>query len=396
MKVLYLGVYKDGTGWGNAAQNYILALDSAGVEVVPRAIKLSHSDRDVHVPQRILELEENEERGCDVCIQHVIPDMMKYCGRFDLNIGMFACETTHFKNTRWAAHLNAMDQVWVFNRHMIVAAAMSNVYAPMYVVPHCFDMTKYSQHYEPYPIPETEDRFVFYTMCEVTRRKNLAGLLKAFHAEFTPNEPVSLMIKGHVPGASPMESSRILKGMIADIKTGLRLYPQHENYHNEILLTQWLNDEDMMRLHRTGDCFVLPSYGEAWGIPGFEAMAMGNPVVLTDEGGPADYVGHNDSGLLIGCKYEPVMIMPNEAPLPDVWIGNEDWAAADLSHLRHLMRKVYEDKALRDKISAGGIDRAYDFSHEIVGGQMKQILLGLGPQCTREPSISTDITRMLS
>ena len=38
MKVLYIGHYKDGTGWGNAALNNILALNSAGVDVVPRAI----------------------------------------------------------------------------------------------------------------------------------------------------------------------------------------------------------------------------------------------------------------------------------------------------------------------------------------------------------------------
>ena len=38
MKVLYISNYMDGTGWGNAAINNILALDSVGVEVVPRAI----------------------------------------------------------------------------------------------------------------------------------------------------------------------------------------------------------------------------------------------------------------------------------------------------------------------------------------------------------------------
>jgi len=40
MKVLYIGHYKDGTGWGNAAINNILALDAVGVKVVPRAIRL--------------------------------------------------------------------------------------------------------------------------------------------------------------------------------------------------------------------------------------------------------------------------------------------------------------------------------------------------------------------
>ena len=38
MKVLYIGHYKDGTGWGSAAIDNILALDAVGVKVVPRAI----------------------------------------------------------------------------------------------------------------------------------------------------------------------------------------------------------------------------------------------------------------------------------------------------------------------------------------------------------------------
>ena len=71
MKVLFIGVYKDGTGWGNAAQNYILALDAAGVDVVPRAIKFN--DRQAEVPQRILQLEKKSSKGCTHVIQNVLP-----------------------------------------------------------------------------------------------------------------------------------------------------------------------------------------------------------------------------------------------------------------------------------------------------------------------------------
>ena len=48
MKVLYIGNYNDGTGWGNACLNNILALDRAGVDVVPRAITFNNSDTTVN------------------------------------------------------------------------------------------------------------------------------------------------------------------------------------------------------------------------------------------------------------------------------------------------------------------------------------------------------------
>jgi glycosyltransferase involved in cell wall biosynthesis len=374
MKVLYLGVYKDGTGWGNAAQNNILALDRAGVDVVPRSITLSRQDNHVDIPARILELEENDESGCDACIQHVLPNTMEAHGTFDKNIGIYYSETSHFRHTEWAEHLSMMDQVWVTNQSMISAALNSYVMAPMAVVPLCFDPSTYSQHYAPYPIPEAQDKFVFYTISTLTRRKNLTGLLKAFHLEFTPHEPVCLLIKSNLTGQSPMEASRQLKVTIEEVKRSMRLYPKPENYHNEILITQWLDTDKLMRLHKTGDCFVLPSYGEAWGIPGFEAMAMGNPVILTDEGGPKEYVEHMKSGILTPCRDEPVFIRPEEAPVPGLWTSDENWSAPDIHGLRAQMRTVYEDKDLRESLGSGGIDRAYDFSLDAVGQQMKGLL----------------------
>ncbi len=378
MKVLYVGIWKDGTGWGNAAQNYILALDKAGIEVVPRAIILNKNDK-TDIPARILELEENNESNCDVCIQHLLPDMMEPHGKFDINVGMFAYESNHFRNTDWAQHLNTMDQIWVFNDTMVKASINSNVYKPLAVVPHCFDVSLYSQRYEPYPIADTQRNFTFYTAGTITHRKNLKGLLQAFHLEFTPNEPVCLMIKGSIPGASPMESNRGISAIVKEVKESLRLYPRPEDYHNEIIITEWVSTEKMMRIHKTGDCFVLPSYGEAWGIPGFDAMAMGNPVILTNEGGPAEYVQDYHSGLLIDSRQEYCFIKPEEVPVPGVWSGDEKWNSPDLHHLRRLMREVYEDKELRDNLSSNGIDRAYDFSLETIGQKMKGLLEGTIP-----------------
>ena len=51
MKVLYIGNYKDGTGWANACLNNILALDGAGVDVAPRAITFASN---THCPICIL------------------------------------------------------------------------------------------------------------------------------------------------------------------------------------------------------------------------------------------------------------------------------------------------------------------------------------------------------
>ena len=90
MRVLYIGCYRDGTGWGQAAIDYILAMDSVGIDVVPRAVKLNSNIAEL--PDRILELENKSSRGCNVCIQHVLPHMMDYNGKFEKNISnIFYC-----------------------------------------------------------------------------------------------------------------------------------------------------------------------------------------------------------------------------------------------------------------------------------------------------------------
>ena len=56
MKVLYIGNYRDGTGWGNACIGNMLAMDSVGIDVVPRAISFEQMDKPY--PERIKELEQ--------------------------------------------------------------------------------------------------------------------------------------------------------------------------------------------------------------------------------------------------------------------------------------------------------------------------------------------------
>jgi glycosyltransferase involved in cell wall biosynthesis len=374
-KVLFIGAYKDGTGWGKASQNYILAMDIAGINVVPRPIKTCFLDRKVDIPERILELEAKSDKNCDICIQHVLPPMMVYSGKFSKNIGIFMCESSHFKNSRWAEYLNSMDEIWICNHGMINRCRESFVSKPLRTIPLCFDISLYSERYEKLKIPQSiVDTFKFYTICEARQRKNIEAIINAFHLEFAPHELVSLIIKSAAPLKENNESFSILSKLCNDVKKSMKLYPKLDDYHKEVIISEWISDKDILRLHKTCDCFVLPSYGEAWGIPGFEAMAMGNPSLLTNEGGPADYIEDGESGILLECYDFPAFSDLSESSVRDIWIGNENWKKVDIGHLRKSMRKVYEDKELRNRLSRGGIDRAYKYSYEYVGNQIKLAL----------------------
>jgi glycosyltransferase involved in cell wall biosynthesis len=53
---------------------------------------------------------------------------------------------------------------------------------------------------------------------------------------------------------------------------------------------------------RRADLFVFPSTDDTLGQTPLEAMACGVPVIVTDQGGPKDYVRHGVSGLVVKGK----------------------------------------------------------------------------------------------
>lgn len=388
MKVLYIGPYKDGTGWAHAAHENILALDAAGIDVVPRPLKLN--DVSGEVSPRILELEEKSDKGCDIVIQNCLPHQMDYNGFFSKNIAYYFTETSHFKNSTWAERLNLMDEGWVPCQSVVDASLNSHVSIPLATVPVPAEMEKYQKEYKPLDIPHLKDKFVFYTIGEINKRKNLKALIMAFHLEFRPTEPVALVIKGSIPGKSADFSFEVMSRDANTIKDELKLYKDRSIFHPEVFMTQRMSENDIMRLHSMCDCYVSPSFGEGWNMPAFDAMAMGKTPICTNQGGPKDFIynqyeqyeGHGNVGLvvqeggwLVDCQPEPVFGM-NQGVIRDIYVGNEEWQAINVAELRKTMRFVYENKEEREKRSNDGKDIAYNFSHANVGNMMSELLDG--------------------
>ena len=370
MKILYVSHHQEATGWGQVARDNILALDSVGVQVVPRAIRLGSPVAEL--PPRIEELQRQKAKGCDIVIQHVLPHYMKYDSRFRKNIGIFELETQNINLTSWAAHLNLMDELWVPCGSMIKDCKNSGINTETICVPHTFDTSVYNKEYPKLTLP-VQDRFSFYFIGEMNQRKHLSALIQAFHIEFQPQEPVVLVIKVNKFGMSAEALAQELQNFCSSIKEGLKLYRDPRRYKPEIIVTITVSREDILRLHNTCDCFVMPSYGEAWGIPAFEAMAMGNLVIASATGGMLDYINPETTGFLVSGSMEPVF--GQKETFPDFGTSREKWFNISISQLMKTMRRVYEmDKD--QKVIVGDQARAsaklYDYA--IIGEKMKGLL----------------------
>ena len=172
MKVLYLAHYKEGTGWSQAAIDYIMALDSVGIDVVCRNIRLTNKTGEL--PDKILKLEQKSLQGCTACIQHLLPHHLVGTSRFDKNVSYFVSESTSIKTTPWFPQLQQMDEVWVPNSDLqngLIEDKLFNDADRIKLVPHTFDLNKYTKTYRKIMIDNIDHKFKFYYIGEFNDRK---------------------------------------------------------------------------------------------------------------------------------------------------------------------------------------------------------------------------------
>tara|TARA_R110000751_G_scaffold86231_3_gene171792 strand:+ start:4647 stop:5753 length:1107 start_codon:yes stop_codon:yes gene_type:complete len=368
MKVVYIGNYNDGTGWGNACLSNILALDSVGVKVVPRAITFNNSH--ITQNQRVRELEGQSERNSDVCIQHTLPSLYHYNSGVK-NIGVFYTETSTFSESMWPKYINLMDEVWVPNSQMIRASKASGVNVPVNLCPLSIDLNDYEDIEDCADIGEFDGCFNFCFVGEFVKRKNIEALLRAFHSEFHPSEPVNLFLKLSMPGVESSDSLNQFDNFSASVKSGLKI---RKDYRKEIAITGMLEKRHLTSLVNKCDCFVMPSYGEAWCIPALESMALGLPVIHTSETGMDDFcVGWPVQSRSSRCY------LANDS-LDDVYTSLTSWREIDIESLASIMRVAYEtyknNKQEWNKITTLAKDKAKDYSVRNIGNIMKELLNG--------------------
>ena len=119
----------------------------------------------------------------------------------------------------------------------------------------------------------------------------------------------------------------------------------------------------------------MPSYGEAWCIPAFDALGFGKTPICTDVGGMADFLKNKGASLVPGVS-EPVFGMTDT--FDDIYTGQEDWTRIDIRKLQSEMRRVYEtyksDEESYAELQKAGVEAAKEFSYEKVGQIIKDEL----------------------
>lgn len=118
-----------------------------------------------------------------------------------------------------------------------------------------------------YPLTDKED-FVFFSAGNLYKVKRMDMLINAFVKEFSPDESVILKIAGE--GAERETLEKLIK---------------KNNREHQVQLLGRLNRDEMLQEYIECNAFVLVSEHESFGIAYREAMAVGRPVISSDNGG---------------------------------------------------------------------------------------------------------------
>lgn len=335
--VRFFGPLNDYSGYGNAVKNFALAFSESNCNTnFAFATKLKEDYSDIC--NRLNQYDGN----CLIDFYLHGPPWNRHKSKAKYKIGYFYWEADKLP-AQWKAGLNTVNEIWAPCNLVKTACQSAGFRGKIRVVPTPAEEwntdkkiiipAKFSDEYM-----LSNDVFKFYSIFQWNERKGYRELLNSYYKTFTKNDKVVLIIKTNPLNINGNTKEKI-KYEILEIKRRL-----NQAYYAPIYLIDDFIQEDQMRaLHMTADCYVSPHHGEGWGMPIHDAMLAGKQVITTKFGGITEYLDDN-SAHIIEHTTGPVTNMA-WSPL---YSDKQNWAYPKISHLRKIMREVYEDKRSYD------------------------------------------------
>lgn len=333
--VKYAGTFLDYTGYGSANRAFISSLYVSGANIQTELIT-NTPKKDVFSWEASLALSLQQRKvPYKIKILHVTPD--KYSELLEggiYHIGHLFWETDRLPAI-WVPEINKMNEVWTSSPHMAEVFKASGVVVPVHSFPQPINTLNADINISGFTIKKRTG-YMFYAIQQWIERKNIRALLTAYWQEFEGEKNVCFLMKTFRLLYAQNEFLKI-RNDVAEWKaaSGVKEFP------TLMLVRELFTDEAMLRLHKTGDCYVSADRGEGWSRPLQEALLMGKTAVSTARGGIHEYL--NDTHYFrVPTTYVPA----SYDDFSKYYTKDQRWAEVDIPALRKTMRFVFENSKI--------------------------------------------------
>lgn len=296
LKVLFKAPFRDFSGYATVARQFILELykmDKFDLYLEP-IVWINSGNLDMAPADKAI-FDELIEKGKNVTPEDttlihfsIATEFTGEQSPYKNTIGFTMLETDKTSPT-WAYKCNQMDAVIVPSTFCMSSFMQSNIIKPIRVVPFGVDFDKYVPE-GPKLFDNLPTKYNFLSVGQWLQqgdRKNIVGTIRTFLNLFKDNSDVGLILKSYLVGAGTIDKMTI----DAQIQ-GLRQQMGFEDGQGPkiYLVHGALTEDSMIKLYRNADAFLLPSAGEAWGMPLLEAAAMKLPIITTSGTGAESFL----------------------------------------------------------------------------------------------------------
>lgn len=244
------------------------------------------------------------------------------------------------QNENFFNKLKEFDQIWVpseWQKQCTINQGMSP--DKVFVVHEGIDLNRF------HPVTkQSNEKFQFMIFGRWDYRKYTKEMVQAFIEEFGKNEPVELLLSADNP--FPVDTYHSTEERLE--KYGLQ--------DDRIKILHFPSDDDYTKYIQHGDCMLMVSRSEGWGIGAIESLACGVPTLITNWGAPLEYGEYAYKVKVKEMKRPENVFMQENVP--------GYWAEPDFEDLKKQMRYIYEHRDECRNHTLEHIDHLKNFTWE--------------------------------
>lgn len=345
VKVLFTGPLLDSSGFGEASRILLKTLcEDSRIEVSARHINYDIPDKPYsHAFSN--KVKESFSRSItddiEVFIQCTTCNIEATPKPGVVNVLYTFVEIDKLPNS-WIAKANEFDYIILPSHYNMESFFKSGIPINKLILFNLpCDKDEYITNIEPMKFSGVGNRTIFYNINQLSPKKNIDGLLRAYFTAFQDRQDEVLLVLKSYLGMSGRDNNaeyEILKNFVQSIKRGCRL----SKTPPVKILNGVLSKDEIKSIHLAGHCYVNSSRAEGWGMGIIDAFGFGNAVITSQYGGPGEFCNESNSYIYGGCES---FYFGFDHPDPELFNGKHKWFEPSLVEMSQCMKYFHEFKA---------------------------------------------------